>query len=125
MDAKDGVSGTEIRISDPSKLICTEGCGKFAVLSLQLSGTLEPCPRAPHWGIRLDLPGRNRPTSGTIFRRYREALRVLDGASTVHPIGPSSWAFFLAPWGILSTRRRVMELRPQWDPLLRPLGKPS
>jgi hypothetical protein len=74
-----------------------EGPTNFEVLSLQLFGTLEPCPRAPHWGIRLDLPGRIRPTSGTIFRRFGEALQVLDGASTVHPIGPSSWAFFLAP----------------------------
>src|SRR5690349_8182048 len=71
---------------------------KTTVLSPQLFGTLEPCPRAPHWGIRLDLPGRNRPTLGTIFRHFREALWVLDEASSVHPIGPSSWAFFLAPW---------------------------
>jgi len=47
-----------------------EGPTNFEVLSLQLFGTLEPCSRAPHWGIRLDLPGRNRPTSGTIFRRF-------------------------------------------------------
>jgi hypothetical protein len=72
-----------------------KGCVKTTVLSPQLFGTLEPCPRAPHWGIRLDLPGTLRPTSGTIFRRIWETLGVLDGASSSiqpdRPLGPSFW----------------------------------
>jgi len=109
--------GPKCGLQIQSVLMRPKGCVKTEVLSPQIFGTLEPCPRAPHWGIRLDLPGTLRPTPGTIFRRFWEALRVLDGASSVHPIGPSSCAFFLAPWDVLSTRRRVMELRPSWDPL--------
>jgi hypothetical protein len=90
---RDRNTGSWIRVD----LMRPKGCVKTTVLSLQLFGTLEPCPRAPHWGIRLDLPGTLRPTSGTIFRRFWEPLWVLDGASTVHPTGPSFWAFFLAP----------------------------
>src|SRR5215218_8968534 len=98
MDATGGVSGTEIWIADPIKIYCSGGCIKFEVLSLQLyGGPLSPVRGLLTGGSVWIFLGLSVQLWGQSSVSFWEALGVLDGASTVHPIGPSSWAFFLAP----------------------------
>jgi hypothetical protein len=82
--------GPQVRVV----FIAPAGCIKSTVLSLQLVGTLEPCPRAPHWRIRRDLPGKIRPSNRTVL------LGHLPG-SMRHP------------------ECQVRKFRPQWDRLFR------
>ena len=98
IDATGVCQGPKFGSKRQAKFGGPKGPIKIAELSPQLSvGPLDALSE----GAFLGDPSGSSWENPSNFRDHLPsllgALRVLDGASTVHPIGPSFWAFFLAP----------------------------